>query len=277
MIIYKVKEVLREEGVTTYRLVTDKVLSKKTWENFTKGSDLSLKVLGRLCTYLNCDLDDLVEYVQDNSFEAKSYLVKKAIKERKFDDDFNKLCEETFKRADYDLCRLAELYNDSIDSRREEEIVDWMYDVIEVERITRDFEKAVSNAKKNPGLWSRFQNLEEISSLLEDLVLNQLCGIQADGSLSRLCNLRDEYNFYEILDTYLDVWREENTGYDEETGDVIGTDYTSKCDVANDEIIPQLSDNDFINLVDSIDYVFGYNEDKFYEYVSSFIESGEEE
>lgn len=272
MIIYKVKEVLNQKCITPYRLYTDKVLTNPTWKNFKKGGDLSLKVLDKLCNYLNCDLDDLVEYVKDDSFEAKSYLVKKAIEERKFDEEFETLCENSV--YSYELCRLSKLYNDCIDVRDEEEIVSWMYDAIKVEKICLDFKEAVSNAKANPKLEKRFQHLECLKDLHEELVSGILYVIQADGSLSRLCNLRDSYCFDELLDCYLDDWREEHTRYDGETGEVVGID----CyDISNSEIIPQLSDDEFKDLVDVIDNAFWFEKDAFGSYINDFIEKFENE
>lgn len=273
MIIYKVKEVLSRKGITPYRILTDKVLTNGTWVSFKKGGDLSLKVLDKLCTYLNCDLDDLVEYVKDDSFEARSYLVKKAIEGRKFDEEFETLCEKF--DCEYELLRLSELYNDCIDVRDEEEIVGWMYDAIEVEKISLDFKEALSNAKENPEISKRFQHLQRLQDLHEELVLDKIYPIQADGSLSRLCNLRDGYCFGELLDSFLDGWREENTGYDEE-GEVVGIDYTDCYNIDNDMIIPKLSDKDFTDLVDWIDTAFGFEKDSFGSYISSFIEKAED-
>lgn len=274
MVIYKVKEALSQEGITPYRLYNDKVLTNSTWENFKKGGDLSLKVLDKLCNYLNCDLDDLVEYAEDDSFEAKSYLIKKTIEARKFDEEFETICKEL--DYEYELIRLSELYNDCIDVRDEEEIVNWMYYAIKVEKICLDFEEAVSDAKANSKLQKRFQQLECLQDLHEELVDKNYV-IQANGSLSRLCNLRDSYCFDELLDCYLDDWREEHTRYDDETGEVVGTDYLNCYDISNSEIIPQLSDDEFKDLVDVIDNAFGFEKDAFGSYINDFIEKFENE
>ena len=274
MIIYKVKEVLSKKGVTPYRLYADKVLTNPTWENFKKGGDLSLKVLDKLCTYLNCGLTNLVEYAKDDSFEAKSHLIKKKIEERKFDEEFETLCESS--AYSYELCKLSKLYNDCIDVR-EDEIIGWMYDAIKVEKICLDFEEAVSYAKEHPELQERFQHLECLKELHEELVSGVLYVIQADGSLSRLCNLRDRYCFGELLDCYLDEWRKEHTRYDDETGEVVGTDYLNCYDISNSEIIPQLSDKEFKDLVDVIDNAFGFEKDAFGSYINDFIEKFENE
>lgn len=272
MLIYKVKEVLSRKGVTPYRLYTDKVLTNPTWKNFKKGGDLSLKVLDKLCNYLNCDLDDLVEYAEDDSFEANSYLIKKAIEEKNFGEEFETLCQKI--DCWYKLMELSKLYGDCFDDVKEEEILGLMYDVIDVERIKMDFDIAVENAKKNPKISKRFQHLENLKDLHEELVDKNYV-IQADGSLSRLCNLRDSYCFGELLDCYLDEWREENTQYDEES-EVVGIDYLD-YDITNYEIIPQLSDDEFKDLVDVIDNAFWFEKDEFDSYINDFIEKFENE
>ena len=86
--------------------------------------------------------------------------------------------------------------------------------------------------------------------------------------------MRDSYCFGELLDCYLDEWREENSQYDEES-EVVGIDYLD-YDITNYEIIPSLSDKDFIDLVDVIDNDFGFKEDDFQSYIMSFIESHED-
>lgn len=274
MIIYKVKEVLSKKGVTPYRLYADKVLTNPTWENFKKGGDLSLKVLDKLCTYLKCDLDDLVEHVEDDSFESTSYLIQKAIKEKDFGEEFETLCQKI--DCWYKLIELSKLYGDCFDAVKEEEILGLMYDVIDAERIKMNFDIAVENAKNNPEISERFQHLKKMEELHEELVCGIIYPIQADESLSKLCNLRDSYCFGELLDSYIDEWREEHTEYGEDD-EVVGIDYTDCYNIDNDMIIPRLDDVEFKELVDVINNAFYYEiEWVFDTYVDDFISEAKE-
>lgn len=267
MIIYKVKEVLNQKGVTPYRLYSDKVLTSPTWENFKKGGDLSLKVLDKLCSYLNCDLDDLVEYAKDDSFEAKCYLIKKHIDESNFDEEFNSLCEEALSmNYIYDL---TEAYKDSIDTRQEKEVQGWMHDVLRVEKITRDFEFAVKYAKKHTEIDGRFESLEDIKDLYVELVEDINYPNHADGSLSRLCNLRDNFFFAKVLDVYLDGWREEHIEHDEDD-EIVGDDY---YEFTSNEIIAKLTDKQFVELVETVSNCFDYEVESFYNDVNNFTEN----
>lgn len=268
MIIYKVKEVLNQKGVTPYKLLTAEVLTNGTWVNFRGGGDLSLKVLDKLCTYLNCNLDDLVEYAKDDSYKAKSYLIKRAIEEKNFDEEFETLCEEIYRRGRNYICDLIEMYKDSNDNKQQE-IINIIYDIVEVERILKDFAEVVKYAEAHATQTiERFKALESMKALFIEIEQERIDGILCDGSLSRLCNLREEFSWNGYLNEYLNIWRDEHNEQDDETGEIIGTDY---YDITNDEIIVKLSDKEYCELIETLQYIFDYKEDTFFNLVEDFV------
>lgn len=269
MIIYKFEDIMKTKGISWYRLLKENIISKPTKDNFKKGGDLSMQKLGELCNFLDCSLSDIVEYAKDDSFEANSYILKKAIEERKFDEEFESLYEKVCYRGSNYIYYLVEMYKDSIDSRQQEKITSWMYDIIEVERILKDFDKIVKYAEAHATQTiERFEALESMEALFIEIEQERIDGILCDGSLSRLCNLREEFSWNEYLDEYLNIWRDEHNEQDDETGEIIGTNY---YDITNDEIIVKLSDKEYCELIETLQYTFGYKEDIFFNLVEEFV------
>lgn len=67
MIRYKIDilSALRENGYTSYKLINDKIISSATVQKLRKGEVTYGKNLNLLCTLLNCQPGDILEYVPD--------------------------------------------------------------------------------------------------------------------------------------------------------------------------------------------------------------------
>ncbi len=62
-----VLEALKAKGYTTYVLRKDNILSQSTLQKLREGKGLSWENIERLCSLLECQPGDLIEYVQENS------------------------------------------------------------------------------------------------------------------------------------------------------------------------------------------------------------------
>ena len=62
-----VLEALKAKGYTTYVLRKDNLLSQSTLQKLREGKGLSWENIERLCSLLECQPGDLIEYVQENS------------------------------------------------------------------------------------------------------------------------------------------------------------------------------------------------------------------
>ena len=60
-------EALKAKGYTTYVLRKDNILSQSTLQKLREGKGLSWENIERLCSLLECQPGDLIEYVQENS------------------------------------------------------------------------------------------------------------------------------------------------------------------------------------------------------------------
>ena len=58
-------EQLKEKGITTYSLRKDNILSQSTIQKLREGKGVSWDNLERLCSLLDCQPGDLIEYVKD--------------------------------------------------------------------------------------------------------------------------------------------------------------------------------------------------------------------
>lgn len=55
---------LRESGFTTYRLRTDKIIGERQLQQIRKGDIVSPACLSKLCELLQCQIGDIIEYVE---------------------------------------------------------------------------------------------------------------------------------------------------------------------------------------------------------------------
>lgn len=65
-IVYeKLLAMMEQQGLTTYRIRKEKIISESTMQRIRAGSGISTDVVGRLCEILNCQPGDILEYVPD--------------------------------------------------------------------------------------------------------------------------------------------------------------------------------------------------------------------
>ena len=67
MIKYKtnVLELLKSKGYATYKLRKDKILGESTLQKMRTNILLSWAELNMVCSWLDCQLSDIIEYVPD--------------------------------------------------------------------------------------------------------------------------------------------------------------------------------------------------------------------
>ena len=66
MIIFdKLWEVMKENGVTTYQLREKCGIDSKTIRHLRANDNMETKTLNKLCSVLDCRLEDIAEYVPD--------------------------------------------------------------------------------------------------------------------------------------------------------------------------------------------------------------------
>lgn len=57
---------LKEKGITSYKIRSEKLLSESTLQKLRKGEGVSWDNLETLCRLLECQPSDLIEYVLDS-------------------------------------------------------------------------------------------------------------------------------------------------------------------------------------------------------------------
>ena len=62
----KLFALLKERGITTYRIRTEKIIGQATYNALRHGTGgLDHRSINRLCKVLNCQPGDLMEYIPD--------------------------------------------------------------------------------------------------------------------------------------------------------------------------------------------------------------------
>ena len=56
---------LEEQGLTTYKIRKDKIISESTLQNIREGKRITTDSIAALCAALNCQPGDILEYVPD--------------------------------------------------------------------------------------------------------------------------------------------------------------------------------------------------------------------
>ena len=65
-IVYnKLLNMLEEQGLTTYKIRKDKIISESTLQNIREGKRITTDSIAALCATLNCQPGDILEYVPD--------------------------------------------------------------------------------------------------------------------------------------------------------------------------------------------------------------------
>lgn len=66
MIVFdKLWDVMKEKGISTYMLRESCGIDSKTVRRLRANDNIETKTLNKLCSVLNCDLQDIAEYVPD--------------------------------------------------------------------------------------------------------------------------------------------------------------------------------------------------------------------
>ena len=66
MIIFdKLWKVMKEKGVSTYKLREDCGIDSKTIRRLKANENMETKTLNKLCSVLDCKIEDIMEYVPD--------------------------------------------------------------------------------------------------------------------------------------------------------------------------------------------------------------------
>ncbi|MDF2485684.1 MAG: putative transcriptional regulator [Herbinix sp.] len=67
-IVYeKLLAMMEQQGLTTYRIRKEKIISESTLQSIREGKGISTDAIGRLCEVLHCQPGDILEYVPDKN------------------------------------------------------------------------------------------------------------------------------------------------------------------------------------------------------------------
>ena len=61
----KLFETMKEKNVSTYRLREECILDSKTIRRLKANENVELKTLDKICSFLDCQIQDIVEFVKD--------------------------------------------------------------------------------------------------------------------------------------------------------------------------------------------------------------------
>ena len=65
-IVYnKLLNMLEKQGLTTYKIRKDKIISESTLQNIREGKRITTDSIAALCAALNCQPGDILEYIPD--------------------------------------------------------------------------------------------------------------------------------------------------------------------------------------------------------------------
>lgn len=72
MIIYdRLWETLKKKGISQYNLVTDYNISKSLLQRLRNNEGISTHSINMLCNILDCQIQDIAEFIKDNDFQTK--------------------------------------------------------------------------------------------------------------------------------------------------------------------------------------------------------------
>lgn len=68
MFVYKkdIQKALKENGWNTYRIRKEKVFSQTTMQLLREKKMVGITVLDKICTLLNCRIEDIIEHVNES-------------------------------------------------------------------------------------------------------------------------------------------------------------------------------------------------------------------
>jgi len=72
IIFDKLITLMKDKGLTTYRIRKDKVISEGTLQRIRNGKSITTDSIASLCQALNCQPGDILEYVPAEAIERDS-------------------------------------------------------------------------------------------------------------------------------------------------------------------------------------------------------------
>ena len=75
MIRYKIDVLaaLKDKGITTYRIRKEKLFGEGTLALIRKGDPVRWKAINDICKLLQCNVGDILEYIEDEEGKETSY------------------------------------------------------------------------------------------------------------------------------------------------------------------------------------------------------------
>lgn len=68
MIVYnRLWETMKKKGISQYKLIKDYKISSGQLDRLRKNDNVSTFTLNQLCKILNCSLNDIAEYIEDEN------------------------------------------------------------------------------------------------------------------------------------------------------------------------------------------------------------------
>jgi len=58
-------QTMKRQGISKYRILQDKVIDNKTLDGLNKNKNITLLTLERLCRYLQCTPNDIVQFKEE--------------------------------------------------------------------------------------------------------------------------------------------------------------------------------------------------------------------
>lgn len=65
----KLFNLMKEKGLTTYRIRKDKIISESALQSLREGKSVTIETISALCQVLECQPGDILEYSQDEPEE----------------------------------------------------------------------------------------------------------------------------------------------------------------------------------------------------------------
>lgn len=66
MIVYnRLWDTMKKQGISQYKLIKDYKISSGQLDRLRKNDNVSTFTLNQLCKILNCNLNDIAEYIED--------------------------------------------------------------------------------------------------------------------------------------------------------------------------------------------------------------------
>lgn len=65
IIFDKLMDMMKEKGLTTYKIRKEKIISEGTLQNIRSGKSITTDSIASLCAALDCQPGDILEYVED--------------------------------------------------------------------------------------------------------------------------------------------------------------------------------------------------------------------